>query len=87
MDVQKLRNPRLPSLMTKQGFLNRRLRQIRTRKSLARTGLDFIPVRVSEAVEPVVGEDRIEIRFPSGIEVALTGKSALSMAEALISRR
>jgi len=88
MNPQKLRNPLFDRLTSKQGILDKmKHRTSRTVLSTTRPGLDFIPVRVSDPIEPITGEDRIEIRFPSGLEVILSGSSALTMAETLISKR
>ncbi len=50
-------------------------------------GSGFIAVHLADVPNPAAGDEKIEIRFPDGIQVVLSGPSSLSMAESLICRR
>jgi len=86
MELSKIRNPLHFSLTNKSGFkpkVNAGVKQ----KQLTAPLSGFIPVHLADSPLPALSEEKIEIRFPDGILVVLTGPTSLSVAESLISRR
>jgi len=87
MELQKIRNPLYFKLTHKSGFSTKMTsKDARVGLPASRPGLEFIPVRLADQTS-ANSEEKIEIHFPSGIQIVLTGTEALTMAESLISRR
>ncbi len=88
MELYKIRNPLHYFLTKKSGFkLKGNTGVIRKPISVPNPISGFIPVRLADVPLPTTSEEKIEIRFPDGIQVVLIGPASLSLAESLISRR
>jgi len=87
MDLFKIRNPLYYRLTRKSGVKNQLNASVRKPSFAASPGSGFIPVHLAGVSHPADTGEKIEIRFPDGIQVVLTGPSSLSMAESLICRR
>jgi hypothetical protein len=88
MELNKIRNPLHYFLTNKPGAKQKVNPGVKRRPISDLNPISgFIPVRLADAPLPTIGEEKIEIRFPDGIQVVLTGPASLSLAESLISKR
>jgi len=88
MELFKIRNPLQYSLTRKSGVKNKLFTPVVRKQNTALYPVSgFIPVHMADVPQPSSGDEKIEIRFPDGIQVVLSGPSSLSMAESLICRR
>ncbi|TSA34068.1 MAG: hypothetical protein D4R64_12740 [Porphyromonadaceae bacterium] len=86
MELRKIRNPLHFFLTNKSGFKPKVNAGVKEKQFTAPMS-GFIPVHLADSPLPALCEEKIEIRFPDGIQVILTGPASLSVAESLISRR
>ncbi|MBW6480681.1 MAG: hypothetical protein K0B37_14730 [Bacteroidales bacterium] len=90
--IQQFRNPILHKMLTGRKSFHSVVKS-HTRERLQKTNLgstDFVPVQLSEpsnqdSQHPSHEQEHIiEIRFPDGIHIILTGRDALSAARSIL---
>ena len=86
MELRKIRNP-LHFFLTNKSSFKPKLSAGVKQKQFTAPMSSFIPVHLADSPIPALSEEKIEIRFPDGIQVVLTEPASLTVAESLISRR
>ncbi len=73
MELYKIRNPLHYSLTRKSGVKNKLFTPVVRKQNSAPVPVSgFIPVRLADVPQPAADDEKIEIRFPDGIQVVLS---------------